>query len=275
MVTETDVRAADGRTLHTYSRGAGDLVVMWHHGTPNIGSPPAPLFAAADHLGIRFIGYDRPGYGGSTPHQGRDVASAAADAAAVADALGVGRFAVMSHSGGGPCALACASLLPDRVTAAAVVSSPAPFDAAGLDWFGGMGPAGEATLRAAAAGREAKEAHEKAAGDTAPDFQPADWAALDGEWGWFGSVVGPAMAAGPGPLIDDDLSYVNPWGFDPATITARALLVHGTADLVVPAAHGSWLAARIPGSALRPAEGEGHISVLPATAVAALEWIRG
>ncbi|MEU4237269.1 alpha/beta hydrolase [Actinoplanes sp. NPDC026619] len=273
MVIESDVRTADGRNLHTYSHGDGDLVVMWHHGTPNIGTPPAPLFAAADRLGIRFISYDRPGYGGSTPRPGRDIASAAADAAAVADALGVAQFAVFGHSGGGPCALACAALLPDRVTAAVAISGLAPFDAAGMDWFAGMGPAGEATLRAAAAGREAKEAHEKAAADTTPDFLPADWAALTGEWGWFGSVVEPAMAAGPAALIDDDLSYVTPWGFAPSTITARTLLAHGTADRIVPPAHSSWLAAQIPGAALRLSDGAGHLSILPQAAIPALEWL--
>ncbi|WP_246608255.1 alpha/beta fold hydrolase [Paractinoplanes toevensis] len=273
MITEVDLRTSDGRTLRGYSRGAGDRVVMWHHGTPNIGSPPAPLFAAADRLGIRFISYDRPGYGGSTPNPGRDIASTGGDAAAVADALGVGEFATLGHSGGGPCALACAALLPDRVTAAVSISGLAPFDADGLDWFAGIGPAGEAGLRASVAGREAKELHEKANTGTAPDFLPADWTALEGEWGWFGSVVEPAVAAGPAPLIDDDLSYVNPWGFDPATITARVLLAHGTGDLVVPAAHSSWLAAHIPGSTLRLVDGAGHISVLPPTAVPALEWI--
>ncbi|GIF26063.1 pimeloyl-ACP methyl ester carboxylesterase [Actinoplanes tereljensis] len=273
MVTEVDVRASDGRTLHTYSRGDGDRVVMWHHGTPNIGSPPAPLFAAADRLGIRFIGYDRPGYGGSTPRPGRDIASAAGDAEAVADALGVGEFAVFGHSGGGPCALACAALLPGRVTAAVSISGLAPYDAADLDWFAGTGPAGQAGLRAATAGRAAKELHEKANTDTAPDFQPADWAALEGEWGWFGSVVEPALAAGPAPLIDDDLSYVTPWGFAPASITARVLLAHGTADRVVPPAHSSWLATHIPNATLRLIEDAGHISVLPSTAVPALEWI--
>jgi len=57
--------------------------------------------------------------------------------AAIADALGLGRFAVLGHSGGGPHALACAALLPARVTAAVSVSAPAPFDADGLDWFAG------------------------------------------------------------------------------------------------------------------------------------------
>ncbi|BAL88853.1 hypothetical protein AMIS_36330 [Actinoplanes missouriensis 431] len=269
---ETDV-TVDGRTLHAYAHGDGDLVVMWHHGTPNIGTPPAPLFAAARRLGIRFIAYDRPGYGGSTPRPDRDIASAAGDAAAVADALGVGTFAVFGHSGGGPHALACAALLPGRVTAAVAGAGLAPFDAEGLDWFAGMGPGGVASLRSAAAGRAAKEAYAGNPAITDPDFTAADWAALEGAWGWFGSVVEPAIANGPAPLIDDDLAYVRPWGFDPATITVPVLLAHGEDDRMVPASHSVWLADRIKGAELRLTPGAGHISVLTAQDEAALEWI--
>jgi pimeloyl-ACP methyl ester carboxylesterase len=271
MMTELEVKAGDGRTLHGYDWGTGELVVMWHHGTPNIGTPPRPLFAAAERLGIRFISYDRPGYGGSTPLPGRDIAVSAGDAAAVADALGVADFAVFGHSGGGAHALACAALLPDRVTAAVSISGLAPYGAHGLDWFAGMGPAGAASLRAALAGRAVKEAH--AATGPEPDFLAADWAALDGEWGWFGSVVEPAMAGGPAPLIDDDLAYVRDWGFDPASITAPVLLVHGGGDQVVPSSHSEWLSRHIGRARLRIVPAEGHISVLPGTAVEALDWV--
>src|SRR5918998_3373298 len=115
MVTETDLKLGDGRTLHAYDTGANDaddrLAVFWHHGSLNVGAPPEPLFAAAEELGIRWLSYDRPGYGGSTPRPDRGVASAAGDASAVADALGIGRFAVMGLSSGGSHALACAALL--------------------------------------------------------------------------------------------------------------------------------------------------------------------
>ena len=89
MVTESDLTLPDGRTLHLYDTGAdsGRLTVFWHHGTPNIGPPPEPLFAASERLGLRWIGFDRPGYGGSSPLPGRDVASAASYVASVADAL--------------------------------------------------------------------------------------------------------------------------------------------------------------------------------------------
>jgi pimeloyl-ACP methyl ester carboxylesterase len=149
MVTETDIELPDGRTLHAYSSGSGGLTVMWHHGTPNIGAPPEPLFDAAARAGIRWVSYDRPGYGGSTAHPGRNVASAAADVASIADALGIGQFAVLGHSGGGPHALACAALLPGRVLAAVSAAGPAPYGAAGLDWLAGFPSGIERALEAA------------------------------------------------------------------------------------------------------------------------------
>lgn len=261
-----DIALPDGRTLHAYDSApeGGDerLVVAWHHGTPNIGLPPEPLFPISEVLGIRWISHDRPGYGGSSPLPGRTIASAAADTAAVADALGVGQFAVMGHSGGGSHALASAALLGSRVLGALTVSALAPFDADGLDWYAGMADATAASLRAAAAGREAKERHEATAEADDPGFVAADLAALGAEWGWFGRVVGPALAAGPGPVIDDDLAYVASWGFDPADVLAPTIILHGGDDRIAPSAHGTWLAARVPGAELWLRPRDGHISVL-------------
>ena len=79
---------------------------MWHHGTPNIGEPPAPHLDASAERGIRWLGFDRPGYGDSKALDGRRVADAALLAARVADAAGVGSFVAVGHSGGGPHALA-------------------------------------------------------------------------------------------------------------------------------------------------------------------------
>jgi pimeloyl-ACP methyl ester carboxylesterase len=274
QVTELDVALADGRVLHAYDTGPADgrLAVLWYHGTPNIGAPPVPLFAAADRLRLRWVSYDRPGYGGSTPRPDRDVASAADDAAAVADALGIERYAVMGHSGGGPHALAGAALRPQRVVAAISMSGTAPFGAEGLDWFAGMGPTTAGSLRAAVEGRAVKERYEATA-DGDPDFTAEDIAALNGDWRWLLDVVRPALDAGPAAAIDDDLAYVAPWGFDPAAVTAPTLVVHGGADRMVPATHGDWLAAHCPTASLRLYPAEGHVSVL-AHASAALEWLR-
>ena len=274
---ELDLELSDGRTLHAYDTGIGKapdaLTVVWHHGTPNIGAPPEPLFPAAARLGIRWVSYDRPGYGASTRRIGRDVASAADDVASVADAVGVDRFAVMGHSGGGPHALACAARMPDRVLAALAVASPAPFGADGLDWFGGMAPAGVASLRAALAGREAKERYEASAPEADPGFIPADWAALADDWSWFGPIVTAGLASGLGGYVDDDLALVAPWGLDPADVVAPTLLLHGALDRVVPSTHSEWLARNCRSASLRLMPNDGHISVLH-SAPAALDWLR-
>ena len=277
-VTETDLELGDGRTLHVYDTGAdgadGWLAVFWHHGTPNIGAPPNPLFPAADRLGIRWVSYDRPGYGGSTPYPGRDVASAAAYVSSIADALGIDRFAVMGHSGGGSHALACGALLQERVLGVVSVAGLAPFGAEGLDWFAGMSDSGVASLRAAAKGRAAKERYEASVAEYDPEmFTPEDHAALSGAWSWLLDVVNPAVEAGTGGLIDDDLAYVAPWGFDPAQVTAPILLVHGGRDRVVPSSHSEWLARRCASAELWLCLEDGHISVLGSSA-AAMEWLR-
>ncbi|NUT40258.1 MAG: alpha/beta fold hydrolase [Thermoactinospora sp.] len=269
MTAEFDLDLGEGRILHVYDTRTGEIPVFWHHGTPNIGAPPRPLFRP----GVRWISYDRPGYGSSTPSPGRDVASAAHYTARVAAELGLEHYVVMGHSGGGAHALACAALSPGSVQAVVSMASPAPYDAEGLDWFGGMTPSGVASLRAAARGREAKQAHEAVAEYDPEMFTPGDHAALDQDWAWVGSVVGPALDNGPGALIDDDLAYVAPWGFDPARIAVPALVLHGTQDRMIPSTHGRWLAERIPGALAREGAGDGHITILR-SAPAALDWLR-
>lgn len=275
MVADFDLTLPDGAVLHCYDTGQAEaeLVVVWHHGTPNVGWPPRPLFAESERLGIRWISYDRPGYGGSTPAPDRAVHTAAGHTAALADALGIARFAVMGHSGGGPHALACAALLPDRVGAAVSVSSMAPFGAAGLDYFAGMNRSGVGALGSAAEGRAAKERHEATADEYDPEFTAADLAALNGDWSWFNEVVRTALSSGPAPGVDDDLAYTAPWGFDPADIAVPVLVVHGERDSMIPAAHGRWLAERCPRSELWIRPDEGHVSVMT-TVAPALDWLR-
>jgi pimeloyl-ACP methyl ester carboxylesterase len=276
MVTETDLTLADGRSLHVYDThpGAdGRLAVFWHHGTPNTGAPPEPLFAAADELGLRWVSYDRPSYGTSAPQPGRNVAAAAATVAEVANRLGIGPFAVMGHSGGGPHALACGALLPSRVLAVVSGSGMAPFGAAGLDWFAGMRAGGQGELRAALAGR-AELARFLAEEEFDPEmFTPADLEALSGEWAWLGQIAGQAAAAGPAGQIDDNLAYVAPWGFTPEQISVPVLLLHGDQDRMVPSTHARWLAGVIRHPQLWLVPGEGHVSVLRSGADA-LRWLR-
>jgi pimeloyl-ACP methyl ester carboxylesterase len=277
MVTERDIELADGRKLHFYDAGPDDggesLAVIWLHGTPNTGAPPEPLFSAAAANGLRWVSYDRPAYGGSTPNPGRDIASGAADVAAIGDALGLRRFAVMGHSGGGPYALACGALLPDRVVAVVCGSGLAPFGAAGLDWYAGMYPGGAAGLRAAAAGRAAITEVVAAAEFDPEMFTPADHAALAGDWAWMGQVAGQAIEAGPDGQIDDELANVAPWGFEPAQVAVPVLFLHGGQDRIVPSSHSQWLARQCPPAELRLFPAEGHVSVLSAAGADALRWL--
>ncbi|MEV0714222.1 alpha/beta hydrolase [Asanoa sp. NPDC050611] len=260
MTKELDLDLGGGQNLHVYDTGRpAPLTVFWHHGTPNLGAPPVPLL----HEHVRWVSYDRPGYGTSTRAPGRDVSSAARYTTAIADQLGLERFAVVGHSGGAPHALAVAALLPSRVTAVVIGSSLAPWGADGLDWFGDMAPGAAASLHAALAGRAARESYGEHPSDD-PDigFCDADEDALATDWAWVLDVVRPALAQGPAAAADDDLAYVAPWGFDPAAVTAPVLVLTGARDRMVPPTHSGWLAARIPGATLRTSDVDGHVSVL-------------
>ena len=221
---------------------------------------------------MRWVSYDRPGYGGSTPHPGRDLGSAAADVSSIADALGIGQFAVMGHSGGAPHALACGALLPQRVLGTICVAALAPFDAEGLDWFAGMTAFGAAELHAAAAGRTALE-HILASTEFDPEqFTPADHATLSGPWSWLGAIAGQALEGGLGGMVDDDLAYVAPWGFEPSQVGSPVLFLQGGQDRIVPSSHGRWLSSHVSSAELWTRPDDGHISVL-GSAPAALAWL--
>jgi pimeloyl-ACP methyl ester carboxylesterase len=275
-IRQRDVELTGGWRLHVYDTASDDtdtrLPVFWFHGTPNIGEPPAPLIPAAAQRGIRWISYDRPGYGGSTPRPGRDIAAAASDVSAIAAALSIGRFAVIGHSGGGPHALACGALLPEHTVAVVCLSGPAPIQADGLDWLAGMWHTGAARLNAAAAGRAAFEDYLSTAEFDWEEFTPEDRAALEGDWSWLGGVAERAVQGGPEGMIEDELAGASSWGFEPADVRAPVLFVYGGRDRMVPSSHGRWLARRVRSSELWVQPDDGHITVLR-SAEAALDWL--
>ncbi len=128
------ITLSDGRMLSYDEYGPADGAPLFYfHGTPSsrlewrlFGGEPL-----ATRLRLRVIAMDRPGMGLSTFQRGRRPSDWPADVAALADALGIERFAVLGFSGGGPYAAACAVALPTRLTSVAIVSGAAPFLAPG------------------------------------------------------------------------------------------------------------------------------------------------
>jgi pimeloyl-ACP methyl ester carboxylesterase len=287
-VHQFDTPLPDGRTLRAYGAGdpSGDLVV-YHHGTPMSGLLEREWAEAAERRGIRLVGYDRAGYGGSTRRPGRSVADVVDDIAALADSLRVDRFRTWGVSGGGPHALACAALLGDRVIAAAAVASVAPYDAPGLDFLNGMGQDNLDEFGAAVQGRDALrdylagarrgvlESSPEGLRDEMDSLLPeVDKAVLTGDFAEFmHAAMTSGLRATADGWLDDDLAFVAPWGFDVGQIGVPTLIMQGDQDLMVPFAHGQWLASRVPSATVRLLPGEGHVSAA-AMVSDVLSWLR-
>jgi pimeloyl-ACP methyl ester carboxylesterase len=284
------VKTDDGRVLSIVEGGdARGKPVFVLHGTPGSRLLYGPHVADASKRGIRLISYDRPGYGGSTPLPGRKVADVTRDVASIADHLGVERFALWGISGGGPHALACASLLPDRVVAAASLASPAPYPSPGLDWFSGQGEDNVAEFGAAMEGPEqlgrflAPLREELLKADPASFgkmfetlLPPVDKAVLSGELGDF-LVTNTKEGIRPGHegWKEDDLAFVSDWGFKPADVTAPLLLWQGREDKMVPFTHGRWLAEHIPRAEARLSQEDGHLTLFQRRVPETHAWLLG
>jgi pimeloyl-ACP methyl ester carboxylesterase len=231
-------------------------------------------------MGVRLICYDRPGYGDSDRAEGRDVADAADDVAAIADEYGLGAFAVVGRSGGGPHALACAARLAGRITRAAILVPVAPVGAEGLDWYEGMTAQNVEDYDTAEQDLGALIRHVKGRTDEIekdPEFlvrllRPAlmhmDRRVID-DFALRKLITdsyAEAVKHGPYGWIDDMLALRKPWNFDLAGITAPVRLWHGADDAFAPVSHTRWLASQIPTAQMEVVANLGHfaaVEVLP------------
>jgi pimeloyl-ACP methyl ester carboxylesterase len=276
--TARTVSRPDGRVLEVLTAGPPDgLPMVLHHGTPGGVALYEPMLAEAAARGLRTVLYARPGYGNSTAQPGRLVAAAAADVAAILDELGARQFVTVGWSGGGPHALASACLLADRCVAAATLASVAPCHASGLDWLAGMAEDNVNEFNAAQAGEQeigalleavaplmqelTGEVLVEGIGDLA---SPADKEALRGP---LADYVAEMFRAGLAPGIagwrDDDLAFVRDWGFSfggPGE-SAPISVWQGDQDMMVPFAHGQWLAAHLPAARTHFSAGTGHMNL--------------
>jgi pimeloyl-ACP methyl ester carboxylesterase len=268
--------APDGRTLEVELSGPDTgLPLIFHNGTPSAGRMFAPMAALGAERGVRHIAYSRPGYCGSDRDAGRTVADCARDVATIADGLGIERFLTVGWSGGGPHALACAAL-SERCAAAATFAGVGPYGAPDLDFMAGMGEDNVEEFGAALRGEDALrpllEAFAAAVRATTAEqlaeqmqtlLSPVDVAALTGAYAdYLLESFQAGLRPGVDGWLDDDLAFTRPWGFDVAGIAVPVQLWQGDQDLMVPHAHGEWLAARIPGVEARMTAGEGHLTVV-------------
>ncbi len=133
MLEDSDqlsVRLPDGRSLSYAEYGdSSGRPVLYFHGSPGSRLEAAYTHEAARVLRLRIVAPDRPGFGGSDFQSGRQFDDWPADIVALADALGLDQFAVVGLSGGGPHVVACAVGMPERLTAAVIVSGAGPIDA--------------------------------------------------------------------------------------------------------------------------------------------------
>ena len=286
---ELDVTLRDGRTLHVYDGGDPEgHVVVEHHGTPGSGLAYPPDTERARERGLRTIRYDRAGYGGSSPNPGRSVADVVPDIEDVLDSLGLERYVSLGGSGGCPHSLACGAR-SDRCLAAAAIAAPTPYPPEGLDWLAGMGEQNIEEFDAAFAGpehlepyleREAAE-YRKATPEQIKDVMasvlpPVDAAVLTGERAeHFKRSSERALAQGIAGWRDDDLAFLEPWGFELAEIRVPALLWQGGQDKMVPVAHGRWLAERIPGVEAHISGEDGHLSIVVGRLGEIYDWLAG
>ncbi len=286
---------ADGRVIAFAVWGdPSGFPVMSLHGTPGSRFDRWPHDELYRELGICLVTHDRAGYGRSARRRGRSVADEVDDVATLADFLGFERFGVTGGSGGGPHALACAALLPGRVVRAICAVGIAPFGSDGLErdaWLDGMDPENVKEFGWATAGedvlaRELEREHAEMARRVAADpttvlgdfeLSESDRAqlarpefiqivrestaeqAVNGVWGW----------------VDDDLAFLRPWGFDVGAITIPVLVKYGATDVLVPAAHGKWLAANVPECVVKVDDDAGHLGSDPEREISEnMRWLR-
>ena len=271
--------ARDGRTLDVLVGGdsTSDIALVCHHGTPSDSTLWVDWHHDALVRKLRLVSVTRPGYAASDRKPGRSVSCVAKDVSDVLDALGIDTFLTIGWSGGGPHALACAALLPERCIAVSVLAGVGPHGEPDLDSLSDMGPEniehkkiaiqGEGPLRewakvnAAAWFTIADEDLAAALGGLVPEI---DVYALNeqGQAKIWASSIRRCLQNGIDGYIDDSLVFCKYWGFKPADIRSPVTIWQGDLDLMVPFTHGQWLIKHIPNAKGMLEIGHGHISLI-------------
>ena len=255
------------------------------HGTPGSRMGPHPRASRLYPHQVRLIAYDRPGYGESERSEGRAVADAAYDVEDLADALGIERFAVVGRSGGGPHALACAALLPARVTRVAALASWAPRELMADRWYEDMAENNVDWYRKAERGiaeytayvaeeMNRRRSHPESVMPHHHSKLPKADRVMVSDYGIRSKLVdtfAEALRKGVDGWIDDNLAVVGPWGFELSRTSVPVLLWHGAQDVLAPVGHSRVLARAIPKAQLQLVRGA-HLSAIKALP-SVLPWL--
>ena len=262
------LRLRDGRGLAyaEYGTPAGKPV-FYFHGFPGSRLGAQIADDAAGRLGLRVIALDRPGLGRSEFKAGRTIVDWVADVADATDGLKIDRFAVMGHSGGGPYVAACALKIPQRLTAAAIVSGLGPLDVPrALD---GMSRRNRLTftlfqrlpwLTRPAMWYMARQDTERMLSQMSADLAEPDKEVLarpEVRAAERADLAEAFRQGSRGPAWELRL-LSRPWGFRLEDIGADIHLWHGEADAWVPPSLARYQARALPNSRATFLPGEGH-----------------
>jgi len=269
----------DGRRLAYAEFGAADgFPVLYCHGFPSSRREALLLHASAVANSARIIAADRPGYGDSDDVPGRDLLDWADDLLALANHLGLERFALLGVSGGGPYAVAAAWRLPrqapGRLAGAALICPLGPIYQARL--LHQMSPAVRTSLGVARAtpwlvdliyGGVTAAVLERCPGlveevrsMAAPPVDRAVLASGDTAAILNQTVIDAMRQGAVGPRRDL-LIYTQDWCLPFAEISQPLQIWHGDQDGTVPIEHARWYADHLPAARLTELPGEGHYSV--------------
>lgn len=263
----------DGRAIAVSEFGArGGEPVLYFHGFPASRLEAQLMHGAALKAGVRLVALDRPGFGGSD-FQPRTLVQWPSDVAEVTDALNLPRFAIVGVSGGAPFTLACAAVLPSRVTAIAIVAglgmTSVADDLAAFDWISRTSihlarsaPVVSRTVNRALAAllrRRPQLLDTLLGADTSrPDREvlaDADVAAT------LAAALREALRNGSQAASHELGVLSRPWGFDVAAIRVPCHIWHGERDCTVPIQMARRIAALVPGCEATFLADEGHFSL--------------
>lgn len=134
MIEDT-LKLKDGRLLGFGIYGnPGRIPVIDFHGIPGSRREAAMISSYTNLQDVCFIGFDRPGFGRSTPKSNFRIPDLPNDVLELINHLEIKRFVGLGYSGGGPFALACAAMIPERISTLGIVSGvgPAEIGSAGM-----------------------------------------------------------------------------------------------------------------------------------------------